>query len=128
MDVEARSLQPSVRAGFLVKLREYKPDMTNIKNEVKRINISNSKKVTREEFLESGMADSFAVTSDQRGTVLMSTERLAQSSDGIKESRRVAPETEVLGSSILQDLHNQRQSLLHAHNSVCFTLSSFIWT
>ncbi|KAJ4780467.1 Vesicle transport v-SNARE family protein [Rhynchospora pubera] len=118
MDLEARSLQPSVRAGLLVKLREYKSDMTNIKNEVKRINISNSKQVTREELLESGMADSFAVTSDQRGRVLMSTERLAQSSDRIKESRRVALETEELGSSILQDLHNQHQSLLHAHNSL----------
>lgn len=28
-------------------------------------------------------------------------------------------ETEELGVSILQDLHQQRQSLLHAHNTVC---------
>lgn len=55
----------------------------------------------------------------------MSTERLAQSSDRIKETRRVALETEDLGTSILQDLHNQRQSLLHAHNSVCFYLALF---
>jgi len=27
-------------------------------------------------------------------------------------------ETEELGVSILQDLHSQRQSLLHAHNTV----------
>lgn len=63
MDLEARSLQPSVKAGLLVKLREYKSDLNNIKNEVKRITSSNSKQVTREELLESGMADSLAVSS-----------------------------------------------------------------
>ena len=49
----------------------------------------------------------------------MSTERLNQSSDRIKESRRTMLETEELGVSILQDLHQQRQSLLHANNTVC---------
>lgn len=49
----------------------------------------------------------------------MSTERLNQSTDRIKESRRTMLETEELGVSILQDLHQQRQSLLHAHDTVC---------
>lgn len=51
----------------------------------------------------------------------MTTERLNQSNERIKESRRTMLETEELGVSILQDLHQQRQSLLHAHNTVCFT-------
>lgn len=59
------------------------------------------------------------VSADQRGRLLMSTERLNQSSDRVKESRRTMLETEELGVSILQDLHQQRQSLLHAHNTVC---------
>lgn len=49
---------------------------------------------------------------------MMSTDRLNQSSDRIKESRRTMLETEELGVSILQDLHQQRQSLLHAHDTV----------
>lgn len=56
----------------------------------------------------------------------MSTERLNKSSDRIKESRRTMLETEELGVSILQDLHQQRQSLLHAHGNV--SLSSFSHT
>lgn len=60
------------------------------------------------------------VSADQRGRLLMSTERLNQSTDRIKEGRRTMLETEELGVSILQDLHQQRQSLLHAHNTVCF--------
>lgn len=66
------------------------------------------------------------VSADQKGRLLMSTERLNQSSDRIKESRRTMLETEDLGVSILQDLHQQRQSLLHAHNTVCpYALSNF---
>ncbi|XP_072993724.1 vesicle transport v-SNARE 11-like [Typha latifolia] len=118
MDLEARSLQPSVKAGLLAKLREYKSDLNNLKSELKRITTTNPNQATREELLESGMADTLAVTTDQRGRLLMSTERLNQSTDRIKESRRTMLETEELGVSILQDLHQQRQSLLHAHNTL----------
>lgn len=55
----------------------------------------------------------------------MSTERLNQSSNRIKESRRTMLETEELGVSILQDLHQQRQALLHADTTVCSFSFSF---
>lgn len=57
-------------------------------------------------------------SADQRSRLMSTTERLDKSSDRIKESRRTMLETEELGVSILQDLHSQRQSLLHAHNTV----------
>ncbi|OAY75400.1 Vesicle transport v-SNARE 13 [Ananas comosus] len=118
MDLEARSLQPSVKAGLLAKLREYKSDLNNLKSELKRITSANPKQAAREELLESGMADTLAVSADQRGRLLMSTERLNQTTDRVKDSRRTMLETEELGVSILQDLHQQRQSLLHAHNAL----------
>lgn len=49
---------------------------------------------------------------------MMSTGRLNNSSNRIRESRKVMLETEELGVSLLQDLHQQRQSLLHANNTV----------
>ncbi|KAG1367652.1 putative Vesicle transport v-SNARE 11 [Cocos nucifera] len=61
MDLEARSLQPSVKAGLLAKLREYKSDLNNLKSELKRISTSNPKQAAREELLESGMADTLAL-------------------------------------------------------------------
>lgn len=57
-------------------------------------------------------------TVDQRGRLLMSTDRVNQSSERIMESRRTILETEEIGVSILEDLHQQRQSLLNAHNTV----------
>jgi vesicle transport through interaction with t-SNAREs protein 1 len=63
MDLEARSLQPSVKAGLLAKLREYKSDLNNVKSELKRISAPNARQTTREELLEAGMADTLAVSS-----------------------------------------------------------------
>ncbi|XAR51709.1 hypothetical protein NMG60_11006422 [Bertholletia excelsa] len=118
MDLEARSLQPNVKAVLLAKLREYRSDLNNLKAEVKRITSTNTNQAARNELLESRLADEGKVSADQRARLLMSTERLGKSSDRIRESRRTMLETEELGVSILQDLHQQRQSLLHAHNTL----------
>ncbi|XP_042500313.1 vesicle transport v-SNARE 13-like [Macadamia integrifolia] len=118
MDLEARSLQPSVKAMLLAKLREYKSDLNNLKSEVKRITSTNANQAARDELLESGMADTLMASADQRSRLLMATDRLDQSSGRIKESRKTMLETEELGVSILQDLHQQRQSLLHANNTL----------
>ncbi|KAL2516035.1 Vesicle transport v-SNARE 12 [Forsythia ovata] len=118
MDLEARSLPPSVKATLLAKLREYKTDLNNLKTEVKRITSFNANQAARDELLESGMADTMMASADQRGRLLVSTERLNQSSDRVRESRRTMLETEELGVSILHDLHQQRQSLLHTHNTL----------
>ncbi|KAE8701049.1 Vesicle transport v-SNARE 13 [Hibiscus syriacus] len=118
MDLEARNLQPNVKAVLLAKLREYKSDLNNVKSEVKRIASGNLNAAARDELLESGMADTLTASADQRSRLMTTTERLNQSSGRIKDSRRTMIETEELGVSILQDLHSQRQALLHANNTL----------
>ncbi|KAI4379224.1 hypothetical protein MLD38_005548 [Melastoma candidum] len=118
MDLEARALQPSVKAMLLAKLREYKSDLTNLKREVKRLSTPNSNQASREELLEAGLKDAHLASANQRERLAFSTDRLNESSDRIKESRRTILETEELGVSILQDLHQQRQTLLHSHNKL----------
>ncbi|KAH6801161.1 vesicle transport V-snare 13 [Perilla frutescens var. hirtella] len=119
MDLEARSLPPNVKATLLAKLREYKTDLNNLKSEVKRMTSANANLAARDDLLESGMtADTLTASADQRARLLMSTERLNKSGDRIREGRKTMLETEELGVSILQDLHQQRQSLLQAHNTL----------
>ncbi|MBA0685767.1 hypothetical protein Goari_013415 [Gossypium aridum] len=118
MDLEARSLQPNVKTMLLAKLREYKSDLNNLKSEVKRIASGNINPDARDQLLESGMADALMASTNQRSRLMMTTERLNQSSDRIRDSRRTMLETEELGVSILQDLHSQRQALLHANNTL----------
>lgn len=118
MDLEARSLQPSAKAMLLAKLREYKSDLNKLKKEYKRITSPNANEANREELMESGMADAHTASADQRGRLAFSTERLNESSGRIMESRRTMLETEELGVSILEDLHQQRQTLLHSHSKL----------
>ncbi|KAK1665179.1 hypothetical protein QYE76_053338 [Lolium multiflorum] len=118
MDLEARNLQPSVRAGLLAKLREYKSDLNNLKGTLKRITTGNAQQGAREELLESGMADTLVVSADQRSRLLRTTERQNKTTDRIKDSHRTMLETEELGVSIMHDLHQQRQSLLHANDTL----------
>lgn len=58
---------------------------------------------------------------------MTSTERLNKTSERVKDSRKTMLETEELGVSILHDLHSQRQSLLHAHDTVIFLISCLIY-
>ncbi|KAG8044988.1 hypothetical protein GUJ93_ZPchr0008g11545 [Zizania palustris] len=118
MDLEARNQQPSVRAGLLAKLREYKSDLNNLKGTLKRVSTGNAQQGAREELLESGMADTLAESADHRSRLLRTTERQNQTTDRIRDSHRTMLETEDLGVSILHDLHQQRQSLLHAHDTL----------
>ncbi|KAH6829662.1 vesicle transport V-snare 13 [Perilla frutescens var. hirtella] len=118
MDLEARALQPNIKAVLLAKLREYKSDLNNLKSELKRIASTNLNQAARDELLEAGLADTLAVSANQKDRLLMSTERLNNSSNRIMNSRKVMLETEELGVSLLQDLHQQRQSLLHADNTL----------
>ncbi|POO03479.1 Vesicle transport V-snare [Trema orientale] len=118
MDLEARSLQPSVKAVLLAKLREYKSDLNQLKREFKRVTSPNANQASREELLESGNANVHSASAEQRERMAMSVERLNESSDRITESRRTILETEELGISILQDLHQQRETLLHSHKKL----------
>ncbi|KAL6567687.1 Vesicle transport v-SNARE 12 [Orobanche gracilis] len=118
MDLEARSMQPSVKANLLAKLREYKSDLNKLKKEVKKLTLPSSSQPAHEDLLESGMAGGHEASANQRGRLAISTERLNQSTDRVRESRRAALETEELGVSILEDLHQQRETLLHSHKKL----------
>lgn len=63
MDLEATSLQPSAKAVCLSKLREYKSDLNQLNKDSKRVSSPDAKQSTREELMESGMADLHAVNS-----------------------------------------------------------------
>jgi vesicle transport through interaction with t-SNAREs 1 len=61
MDLEARSLQPSVKAMLLAKLREYKSDLNNLKKEFKRLTSPTADQAARDDLLETGRADTHLV-------------------------------------------------------------------
>ncbi|KAG2262113.1 hypothetical protein Bca52824_069192 [Brassica carinata] len=126
--LEARSLQPSANAGCISKLREYKSDLNQLKKDFKRVSSPDANQSTRGELMDPGMADvhacscssflsksildardvtlllSFNVPVDQSGIFAMSMERLDQSSDIMRESRRLMLEKEEVGISVVENL------------------------
>lgn len=78
MDLEARSLQPSAKAMMLAKLREYKSDLNKLKREFKRISSPNADHASREELLESGMADVHPVCLDHTVLSLLRCSKFSQ--------------------------------------------------
>jgi hypothetical protein len=57
----------------------------------------------------------------QREQLLSATERVRATGDRIKQGKQTLLETEELGVSILQDLHKQRETIMHARENVRHT-------
>ncbi|KAL7271160.1 t-SNARE VTI1 [Rhizina undulata] len=55
---------------------------------------------------------------DQRQQLLSGTERLERSSQRLRDSQRLASETEGIGAGILTDLQAQRDQILNTHNTL----------
>lgn len=72
MDLEARSLQPNLKAMLLAKLREYKSDLNKLKKEVKKLTSGNPSQVADEELLEAGMSGSHVVCSHLQNYMYLS--------------------------------------------------------
>lgn len=55
---------------------------------------------------------------DQRQQLLSGTDRLERSSQRLRDSQRIANETEDIGAGILGDLRVQREQILNTHNTL----------
>jgi vesicle transport through interaction with t-SNAREs 1 len=55
---------------------------------------------------------------EQRQQLLSGTERLGRSGDRLRESQRIALETEQIGASTLADLHQQRSVIEHTRGNL----------
>ncbi|XP_024359443.1 vesicle transport v-SNARE 13 isoform X2 [Physcomitrium patens] len=119
MDLEARTLPPAQKATLLAKLREYKSDLNVLKREAKKILASNDPFSARDELLNPGLVGRHLGPGlDQRDRLMMATDRMNQTGERIKESRRQLNETEEVGVNILQDLQLQHQTLLHTQHTI----------
>ncbi|CAI7758283.1 unnamed protein product [Closterium sp. NIES-53] len=129
MDLEARSLAAAQKAALLVKLREYKADLQTLRRDLQRAlqdAAASASEAARDQLLGNtegqageGMSqEELAATGAQRMRLLGATEQLGESSQRLEASKRALLETEELGVSILEDLHNQRQTLLNARDNL----------
>ena len=64
-----------------------------------------------------GFRGDLNLSNEHRSRLTVATDRMAVSSDRLKESRKVAQETEMVAVDIMEDLRQQRETLLHARDS-----------
>lgn len=117
MDLEARSVAPASKAALLTKLKDYKADLAALKKECR--GAASAATAGEDARAELGLGDEFASTAaGQRQRLLDQTARVNASGDRIRQSRQTLAETEELGSEILGNLHRQRETIVHARDTL----------
>mmetsp|Transcript_34533 Transcript_34533/g.41741 ORF Transcript_34533/g.41741 Transcript_34533/m.41741 type:complete len:224 (+) Transcript_34533:293-964(+) len=120
MDLEARSLPSTAKTPLLTKLREYKNELAKLKRESKKA--AASTEGDRDELLSraelGGSSSGASSSAQQRERLLLATDRVRATGDRIQQGKQTLLETEELGVSILQDLHKQRETIIHARENL----------
>ncbi|CAI5458253.1 unnamed protein product [Closterium sp. Yama58-4] len=137
MDLEARSLPPTDRAHLLARLRAHKLALLAAKKRAAEAGgeggvvaggqgkgQAGAQRVGRAEEERAALLEDgrdyvpLSGAADQRARLLQVTARVEESSVRVAESRRAMAGAEQLGVAILADLHQQRQSLLRAGDTL----------
>ncbi|KAL8592687.1 hypothetical protein ACOMHN_037627 [Nucella lapillus] len=108
MDLEAKEQDSRDRQKYTTRIRSYKAELSKQQTDMKRARLGVDS--CRDELLGEDTHDS----EDQRARLLDNTERLDRSSRKLEQGYRIAVETEEVGSQIIEDLSNQRETLQRA--------------
>lgn len=116
MDMEARSVPPEKSRQLLVKVKEYKADLSALKDELKKA--SSSASAGDAARAELGLGGDYSNSAAQRDRMLVASERLNKTTERLTQGRQQLYEAEELGVTILQDLARQRETIVHARDTL----------
>eukprot|EP00163_Fabomonas_tropica_P004730 TRINITY_DN1417_c0_g1_i1.p1 TRINITY_DN1417_c0_g1~~TRINITY_DN1417_c0_g1_i1.p1 ORF type:complete len:186 (-),score=42.66 TRINITY_DN1417_c0_g1_i1:227-784(-) len=109
MDLEARSLSPSMKSQLQSRMRGYKENIQRLKTDLRKATVAFAQ--ADREALFQGHDDYHVTSMDQRTRLLAATERLDDSTRRLDDTHSTVLQTEQLGVDILSTLHGQRQQL-----------------
>lgn len=118
MNLEVQNLPANQRSGYNQRIREYRQDVEAQKRELRQL----LDEEDRSELFGSRYTDEEAEigteSQAQRKQLLNNRLSLERLSDRLRESQRVALETEGIGGNILNDLRAQREQITNARNTL----------
>lgn len=117
MEMEARSFPPDKSHHMLMTIKEYKADLSSLKDQLKKAAQSVSRGEAARAELGLG-SDYFSTTSGQRERMLTATEQLNRTGVRLQQGRQQLLETEELGVNILEDLSRQRETILRSKDTL----------
>ncbi|XP_053695816.1 vesicle transport through interaction with t-SNAREs homolog 1A [Sabethes cyaneus] len=112
--LEIRDIPQASRAGYTSRLNCYQAEWKRLQQEF------NNAKTTRAQRGAAGYDssvdefDEIGIQEDQKRRLLDNTERLERTGNYLKDGYRVVLETEQIGTQVLQDLNDQRETINHA--------------
>lgn len=110
MEEEAGSAPGSYRNSMMSKIRSYRRDFAQLKRDLAKPSGQVNVSFGREELFDT---DPMA---GQKNKVMRGTETLNRASESIARSTRVAVETEQIGGEIIDELGDQRESLVRTRD------------
>ncbi|KAL9105677.1 MAG: hypothetical protein Q9227_009195 [Pyrenula ochraceoflavens] len=116
MNLEKSNIPTSIRTKVNSRYRNHASDIDAYTRKLKTVS-SDRKALFGDRYTdeEGGAPD---IQLEQRQQLLSGTERLDRSSQRLKDSQRIANETEDIGAGTLADLQRQRETIEHTHHNL----------
>jgi len=120
MNLEKANIPTSARSKANQRYRNAQSDIDGLSRKLKTLTSQSSdrKALFGDRYTDDPEAGSRDATLEQRQQLLSGTERLGRSSQRLRDSQRIALETEAIGAGTLADLHQQRQVIEHTHQNL----------
>ncbi|CEP22124.1 t-SNARE VTI1 AltName: Full=Qb-SNARE VTI1; AltName: Full=Vesicle transport v-SNARE protein VTI1; AltName: Full=VPS10-interacting protein 1 [Cyberlindnera jadinii] len=108
--IEVQNVQSGARSAYNAKIRSYRSDVDKLKKGLKKLQDDED----RRQLLGSNNYSK----DQQRSQLLQSNAALERTSERLRESSRIAAETEQIGSNIMLDLRGQREQLQNSRQTL----------
>lgn len=115
MSLEVNNIPSTQRSKIKPRLRNYTHDLDVSRHSLVKFSQNADRDALFGPRAQSGSGDAVV---DQRQQLLSGTDRLERSSQRLRDSQRIANETEEIGASILGDLGRQREQIVNSHNTL----------
>ncbi|XP_055639675.1 vesicle transport through interaction with t-SNAREs homolog 1A [Toxorhynchites rutilus septentrionalis] len=109
--LEIREIPQVSRSGYTSRLNCYQAEWKRLQQEFNNAKTSRPKGIGYESVDE---FDEIGIQEDQKRRLLDNSERLERTGNYLKDSYRVVLETEQIGTQVLQDLSEQRETIQRA--------------
>jgi vesicle transport through interaction with t-SNAREs protein 1 len=117
MNLEKSNIPSSTRAKVNARFRNHQSDIDSLSRKLKTLS-SDKRALFGDRYTDDPEDASKDVQLEQRQQLLSGTDRLGRSGERLRESQRIALETEQIGAGTLADLHQQRNVIENTHRNL----------
>ena len=117
MNLEKSNIPSSTRSKVNSRYRNHTSDIDALVRKLKSLS-DDRKALFGDRYTDDPASNPHDAQLEQRQQLLSGTDRLGRSSDRLRDSQRIALETESIGAGTLADLHQQRNVIENTHRNL----------